>query len=249
MQIVLLLSRSAVEAKVCREEGGLWGGLREWLRIFQAVIEGVDLGGVAARSRGGATVVLQDEGKDGPASLLESKKTGRTGASTDIDWTPRHTAAVSRRTHLAAARPRPQSCLGTCRRKAEQLAANAAGRRQAPTAMHLETIKAAGDRADATAKLHDDSLSAGLVLAIALAGRRALAVAALAVDSRPSQSSSATRPRRSSQMTSRPTSAWCSTSARGLAHRAGHERRRGAKILEDRQAGSISSALGARRSR
>ena len=124
---------------------------------------------------------------------------------------------------------------GRALQEAEQWLQTQPAAAEAPTALHLEYIKAGRDAATRRRNVLTGGLAAGLVLAVGLAGV-ALWQRGIAVEQQASRSPSATRPRRASRSPSGRQSAWCSISREGLRNVQGMSAEAVRKILETAQA-------------
>src|SRR5262249_14208474 len=162
--IVFVLSRRSVESKVCRDEVAYGEELKK--RVFPAVIEDVDWASVPPGLAARHSVFFKDETQRA-ASLDQLTQ----ALLTDINWTREHTRLYERAAlWQRQGRGRYELLSGRALQAAEQWLQMQPVTAQAPTALHLEYIKAGRDAATRWRNYLMVILAGGIVLTGGLAG-------------------------------------------------------------------------------
>jgi hypothetical protein len=161
--IVFVLSRRSAESKVCRDEVAYGEELKK--RIFPAVIEDVDWASVPPGLAARHSVFFKCE--DQCAQSLEQLTQA---LLTDIDWTREHTRLYERAAlWQRQGRGRYELLSGRALQEAERWLQSQPAGAEAPTALHLEYIKAGRDAATRRRNYLMASLAAGIVVSMASA--------------------------------------------------------------------------------
>src|SRR5262245_39550686 len=162
--IVFVLSRRSVESKVCREEVAYGEEIKK--RIFPAVIEDVDWASVPPGLAARHSVFFKSKAQ--PAVPVDQLVEA---LLTDIDWIREHTRLFERAaTWQRQGRGRHELLSGHALQAAEQWLQAQPAAAEAPTALHLQYIKAGRDAATRRRNQSMVGLAAGTVLLAGVAG-------------------------------------------------------------------------------